>query len=651
MYIEKRFIVPLSLILLVVGLVTLLAVVGMTFWLGNRTNEHFDGVIRSRDVRVAAVEMRSAVQSAEASQRGLLLTGNQIYLSPYDAAKATANRQLDNLRRNLDGDPQFQAVLQRLTAIIAEKFAEMDKTIELKNNRKDDEAFAIFNTNRGKALMDEVNLFVSGIVRAMDNRLTSGVVQQRANAANLRFASIVASLLIVLVVGAVAATLLQYTKELAGARDEVSALNVSLEDRVRRRTEDLARANEEMQRFTHLVSHDIRAPLISIVGFAGELAEGTKSLREYFDRFGGRENDPGLQQVKRITNEEMPEAISFIRKSTDKMETLLNAVLKLSREGRRDPRPEFVDLKEIVLSNASAIHHQLSEANGRIDTKIEVGSVVTDRLSLEQVIGNLFDNAVKYRAKERPLRLQVSSFALPDGQIAIEVADNGRGVAPHDVSRIFELFRRVGKLDQTGEGVGLAYARTVVRNVGGDITATSELDKGTTFRIVLPRELALNSSTIGSVLVPMALTYSVHCPYSLHNFRTAFQCAGTGRPAAITVPRVFPPFHRNVARCDTPPSLNRARGLCRDRWSQVHQRASARLPWPQSIVAWPFRVYCEHRRRQDDRSKSRSSICISGGLVVCPCSPLGLTGPGSVVQLFVKGPMLAPWSLRRPLLC
>ena len=501
MYIEKRLIVPLSLILLVVGLVTLLAVVGMTFWLGNRTNEHFDGVIRSRDVRAAAVEIRSAVQSAEASQRGLLLTGNQIYLSPYDAAKATANRQLDNLRRNLDGDPQFQAVLQRLTAIIAEKFAEMDKTIELKNNRKDDEAFAIFNTNRGKALMDEVNLFVSGIVRAMDNGLTSGVVQQRANAANLRFASIVASLLIVLVVGAVAATLLQYTKELAGARDEVSALNVSLEDRVRRRTEDLARANEEMQRFTHLVSHDIRAPLISIVGFAGELAEGTKSLREYFDRFGRRENDPGLQLiVKRITNEEMPEAISFIRKSTDKMETLLNAVLKLSREGRRDPRPEFVDLKEIVLSNASAIHHQLSEANGRIDTKIEVGSVVTDRLSLEQVIGNLFDNAVKYRAKERPLRLQVSSFALPDGQIAIEVADNGRGVAPHDVGRIFELFRRVGKLDQTGEGVGLAYARTVIRNVGGDITATSELDKGTTFRIVLPRELALNSSTIGSVL-------------------------------------------------------------------------------------------------------------------------------------------------------
>jgi signal transduction histidine kinase len=118
---------------------------------------------------------------------------------------------------------------------------------------------------------------------------------------------------------------------------------------------------------------------------------------------------------------------------------------------------------------------------------------MTDRLSLEQVIGNLFDNAVKYRAKERPLLLKVSSMTLPGDQVAIEVADNGRGIAPQDLGRIFELFRRVGKQDQAGEGVGLAYARTVVRNLGGDVTATSELDKGTTFRIVLPRELALPS--------------------------------------------------------------------------------------------------------------------------------------------------------------
>ena len=488
MYISKRLIVPISLVLLVVGLVALLAVVGMTVWLGDRANEHFDQVVKLRDVRVAAVELRSAVQSAEASQRGLLLTGNQIYLSPYAAAKTSANRQLDSLKLNLGDDPQLAPALQRLDVLTADKFAEMDKSIALKNDRKDDEALAIINTNRGKALMDEVNLFVSGIVRAMDNRLTSGVVQQRMNATNLRFASIVASLLIVLVVGAVAATLLRYTRELTQARDEVAALNVSLEDRVKRRTEALARANEEMQRFTHLVSHDLRAPLISIVGFSEELTEGARDIAQYLS--GVAADSPDLEHARSVAHEDMPEAIGYIRKSASKMETLLNAVLLLSRDGRRDPRPEAVDLERTIVSSASAIQHQISEADGKIDTQFEIRSIVTDRLSLEQVIGNLFDNAVKYRAKDRPLRLKVSSVTLPGDQVAIEVADNGRGIAPQDLNRIFELFRRVGKQDQAGEGVGLAYARTVVRNLGGEITAMSELDKGTTFRIVLPRRLA-----------------------------------------------------------------------------------------------------------------------------------------------------------------
>ena len=136
-------------LLLIVGFVALLAVVGMTVRLGDRANEHFDEVISTRDVRVSAIEIRSAIQSAESSQRGLLLTGNEIYLSPYDAAKTSANRQLENLKRILGNDAQFKPVLQRLTVIIQEKFQEMDRTIALKSERKDAEALAIINTNRG----------------------------------------------------------------------------------------------------------------------------------------------------------------------------------------------------------------------------------------------------------------------------------------------------------------------------------------------------------------------------------------------------------------------------------------------------------------------------------------------------------------------
>ena len=85
--------------------------------------------------------------------------------------------------------------------------------------------------------------------------------------------------------------------------------------------------------------------------------------------------------------------------------------------------------------------------------------------------------------------------AAPGDRIGIEIADNGRGIAEQDRERVFELFRRSGAQDQPGEGIGLAHVRTVVRNLGGDITVTSALDEGTTFRVVLPRHLQAPESS------------------------------------------------------------------------------------------------------------------------------------------------------------
>jgi signal transduction histidine kinase len=110
-------------------------------------------------------------------------------------------------------------------------------------------------------------------------------------------------------------------------------------------------------------------------------------------------------------------------------------------------------------------------------------------MALEQAIGNLIDNAVKYRDKSRPLRIEIKGRALAGRQVAIDVSDNGRGIAEQDHVRVFDLFRRSGQQDQPGEGIGLAHVRTLLRNLGGDITLSSELGKGTTFTILLPNDV------------------------------------------------------------------------------------------------------------------------------------------------------------------
>jgi signal transduction histidine kinase len=227
------------------------------------------------------------------------------------------------------------------------------------------------------------------------------------------------------------------------------------------------------------------------MGFTSELETSSKALENLLHQSDalGTSSDPVIVAARTAISEDLPEALGFIRSSTRKMDELINAILKLSREGRRVLRPERVDLGEVILASSKVIQHQLSEAAGTITTDIRVPRLFHDRLSLENVFGNLFDNAVKYRAGDRPLEINVNASVLPGGRVAIEVRDNGRGIAEPDQERVFELFRRAGAQSEPGEGIGLAHVRAIIRNLGGEIALSSVLDAGTTFRIILPLEI------------------------------------------------------------------------------------------------------------------------------------------------------------------
>src|SRR3984885_10410562 len=119
MPISSRHLIRLSSTSLVVGFLALMAIVAMNFWLGERAQSYFDNAIAARDTRIAAVELRNAIQTAEFSQRGFIITGNEIYLAPYHSAKTQAQRQLLALQTFLPSYPNSDLAMQRLTTILS----------------------------------------------------------------------------------------------------------------------------------------------------------------------------------------------------------------------------------------------------------------------------------------------------------------------------------------------------------------------------------------------------------------------------------------------------------------------------------------------------------------------------------------------------
>lgn len=182
-------------------------------------------------------------------------------------------------------------------------------------------------------------------------------------------------------------------------------------------------------------------------------------------------DSPQTPEQRAQLRREVEEALGFIKSSIAKMDRLINAILGLSRAGRREFTPQPIQLHQLLTTLSKDVAHRLQEVGGEIEIA-SLPEISSDRLAMEQVFSNLIDNAIKYRSNDRPVRIGLDSEERGNF-VVIRVSDNGRGIDKKDYERIFELFRRAGVQDRPGEGIGLAHVRAMVRRSAARSASTA----------------------------------------------------------------------------------------------------------------------------------------------------------------------------------
>jgi signal transduction histidine kinase len=468
------------------GFLALLATGIAAFQSVRESQIHAQWINHTFEVERAIARFDTLVERAETGRRGYLLSGAPNTAGTYYESRgqlAPAIAQLRFLTRDNLGQ---QANLSELSGLVRQDTAIMDRSVALVRSGQREQAIRYFQDTISLRLMRAIRGQMAAM-RDEENRLL--VIRDQAQADTLRvyYLTITAAGILLLLVGGGSIWVInRYTRDLTRSRDELRLLNSDLEGAVRERTTDLQRANDEIQRFAYIVSHDLRSPLVNVMGFTAELESAAGRLRSMMDKVDAEAPHLADKEAQLAAREDLPEAIGFIRTSTQKMDRLINAILRLSREGRRPITPERLDMVAVLQGIADNHRHRLDEKEIDFSIPANLPGIVSDRLAIEQILGNIVENAIKYMPPGRS-RGRIEIRGRAEGPRAIfEVADNGRGVDPKDHERIFDLFRRSGPQDQPGEGIGLAHTRALAYRLGGTINVESELGRGATFRVNLP---------------------------------------------------------------------------------------------------------------------------------------------------------------------
>ncbi len=408
-------------------------------------------VAQERELLLGLEEFDSNLKDAQRAERGYVITGDSRFLEPYQRAFPELERLQGRLRELTAQNPAMQQELQRLEHLSATKLAEVVETISLRDSAGFLAAVELEKAGEGKRLMDQIRDHLDGMKATTKRNL---IARLQANETQARLARFVVVSGMFFALALVVAANLLIRRDFAERKKADQALHKAYGE--------LEAVNKELEAFTYSVSHDLRAPLRHVDGFAKLLCE---------------EFSPQLDSTAQ-------HYLSRIQAGTRQMAQLVDDLLNLARVGRQEVRRQATGLNSLV---KEVLGELKAEAQGRqIEWRIDsLPFVDCDPTLLKQVLSNLLSNALKFTRPRATAIIEVGT-AQQDGQPIVFVRDNGVGFSMKYADKLFGVFQRLHRPeDFEGTGVGLATVQRIIHKHGGRVWAEAELDKGATFYFTL----------------------------------------------------------------------------------------------------------------------------------------------------------------------
>lgn len=240
---------------------------------------------------------------------------------------------------------------------------------------------------------------------------------------------------------------------------------------LRRQNQELIKINKELDSFVYSVSHNLRAPLMSVLGLINLL------------QLENRNGDPSMHNY-----------FQMMQQSIHKLDDTLKEILDYSRNARSALAISAVDVRKAVLDSFEKMKYM--EGSDEISKSIEINQDVvfySDAYRLSVIVNNIISNAIKYRDLNRAHHELVISATFSETDLILDFRDNGIGIATEYLPRVFEMFFRATERSE-GAGLGLYIVKETVEKLHGTISIESVLGEGTTFKVIIPNLRVLSSA-------------------------------------------------------------------------------------------------------------------------------------------------------------